>query len=194
MGIFSGFGLIDIIFIILCLRISYEAASKGFFVEILKILALFINSIFTFQFYPFIAEKISNKISFLDKGYLKAVVAIVLFSIIGIIFGLLIKVIDALLKRKEIPSAEKYAALVFGFVRLAFLASFIVFLLCLFPAKPQILAGYTSRIFKGIAPKTYLATAGLYGKLSPQFSVNTEVEKILNEDCEKAKKQENTEK
>ncbi|MCK9613895.1 MAG: CvpA family protein [Candidatus Omnitrophica bacterium] len=178
MGIFEGFGLIDLIFLILCLRITYEAVSKGIFVEILKLLALFINSIFTFQFYPFIAEKFSSKISFLSKDFVKAITAILLFFIIGIIFGLLIKIIDALFKRKEILSSEKLLAVIFGFLRLAFLASMIVFLLYLFPASPQFLRGYTCRIFKNVAPKVYLMTAGVYGKFIPGLAVNTEVKKV----------------
>ena len=178
MGILKGFGLIDIIFLILWLRITYEAVSKGIFIEILKLLALFINSVFTFQFYPFLAERISNKISFLDKDFVKAVTAIALFFIIGIIFGLLIKIIDAFFKRKEITSSEKLAAVIFGFLRLALLASIIVFLLYLFPAKPQFINGYTSRIFKNVAPKVYLMTAGVYNRFIPGLAVNTEVEKI----------------
>lgn len=178
MGIFEGFGLIDLIFLILCLRITYEAVSKGIFVEILKLLALFINSIFTFQFYPFIAEKFSSKISFLSKDFVKAITAILLFFIIGIIFGLLIKIIDALFKRKEILPSEKLLAIIFGFLRLALLASVIVFFLYLFPAKPQFLSGYTSRIFKNVAPKVYLMTAGIYSKFIPALAVNTEVKKI----------------
>lgn len=177
MGIFKGFGLIDIISLILCLRITYEAVSKGIFVEILKILALFINSVFTFQFYSFFAEKISNKIPFLGKDLTKAITAVVLFVIIGIIFGLLIKIIDALFKRKEILFAEKMAAIVFGFLRLVFLASVLVFFLHLFPAQPGAFGGYTSRIFKGIAPKTYLVVAGNFSKFIPALAVNTEVEK-----------------
>ncbi len=189
MGIFEGFGLIDLIFLILCLRITYEAVSKGIFVEIFKILALVINSVFTFQFYPFVAEKISTKISFLSKDIVKAITAIALFFIIGIIFGLLIKIIDAFFKRKEITSSEKLAAVIFGFLRLALLTSTIVFLLYLFPAKPQFLNGYTSRIFKNVAPKVYLMTAGVYSKFTP-LEVNAEAEKILNTDSEKPESKE----
>jgi uncharacterized membrane protein required for colicin V production len=178
MGIFSGFGLIDIFFIILCLRITYEAVSKGIFVEIFKILALFINSIFTFQFYSFFAGKISEKISFLDQNYVKAITAVLMFFIIGIVFGLLVKIIDALFKKKEIIFAEKMAAMVLGFVRLAFLTSMLVFFLHLFPAAPQFISGYTSRIFRPIAPKTYLVLAEGFNKIIPAFTVNTEVKSI----------------
>ncbi|MDD5618758.1 MAG: CvpA family protein [Candidatus Omnitrophica bacterium] len=190
MGIFKDFGFIDIIFLILWLGITYAAVSKGIFTEILKILALFINSIFTFQLYPFLAEKVSSKIPFLSKDFNKAVTAITLFVIIWIILGLLIKIIDALFKRKEILFAEKIAAIVFGFFRLAYLASVIVFFLHLFPAKPGTSLGITPRIFKGIAPKVYLATAGSLGKIIPGFTVNTEVEKILNTDSEKQESKE----
>lgn len=178
MGIFKGFGLIDLIFLILWLRITYEAASKGIFVEIFKILALFINSVLTFQFYSLLAGKISNKIPFLTEGYVKALTAILLFVVIGIIFGLIIKIIAALFKREEISFAEKMGALVFGFLRTIFLASVLVFFLYLFPAQPHFINGYTSKIFKNVAPKVYLMTAGIYSKLSPQLAINTEVQRI----------------
>lgn len=190
MGILKGFGLIDLIFLILCLRITYEAVSKGIFVEILKILALYVNSIFTFQFYPFIAEKISPKISFLSKDFVRAVTACALFFIIGIILGLLVKIIDALFKRKEITSAEKLLAFIFGLLRLIFLISVMGFFIYLFPAKQQFLSGYTSRIFKNIAPRVYLMTAGVYSKFIPKLAVNTDAEKILNTDSEKVESKE----
>lgn len=190
MGIFKGFGLIDLIFLILWLRITYEAVSKGILIEILKILALFINSIFTFQFYPFLAGKISAKITFLPENFIKAITALALFVIIGIIFGLIIKIIDAFFKRKEIASAEKMVAVIFGFARLVFLASVLVFFLHLICANPGIFGGYTSRVFKGIAPKTYLATAGGLSKIIPGFTVNMEVERILAADSEKSESEE----
>jgi len=190
MGILKGFGLIDIVFLILWLRITYAAISKGIFIEIFKILALFINSIFTFQFYPFLAEKISDKIPFLGGDLSKAVTAITLFVIIGIILGLLIKIIDALFKRKEILFAEKIAAIAFGFLRLIFLASVLVFFLHLFPSQPNTFSGMAPRLFKSIAPKTYLVVAGNLSKFIPGFTVNTEVERILAADSEKSESKE----
>ncbi|MDD4955867.1 MAG: CvpA family protein [Candidatus Omnitrophica bacterium] len=194
MGIFKGFGLIDIFFLILWLRITYEAASKGLFIEILKILALFINSVFTFQFYPFIAEKLTNKVSFLGKDLTNGITAIVLFVILAIVVGLIIKIIDALFKRKEIAFAEKIAAIILGFVRVLFLTSVLVFFLHLFSAQAGFFGGYTSQLLKGIAPKTYLATAKGIGKVFPGFVANAEVEKFLAGTLEKTDSREGNKK
>lgn len=178
MGIFEGFGLIDLIFLILCLRISYTAVSSGIFAEILKILALFVSSIFAFQFYPFITENLGRKVLFFNQDFLKIIIFSSLFFITLTILSLLVKITNTLLKRKEIIFAEKLLALFFGLLRFGFLASIIIFLLYLLPAKPAFCSGRSLRIFKNIAPKTYLVTIGIYNKFNPALTVNAEVKKI----------------
>lgn len=177
---FTGFGLIDIFFLILCLRISYTAVSKGILVEILKTIALFIGSVFTFQFYPFLAGKFKAKISFLSDDILNFLTFLALFSIVLLILNLTIKIFDTLFKRKEISFAERLSALLVGLFRFVFLASVLSFPLYFFPSTPAFCKGASPEIFKTIAPKIYSVATDIFNKFYPDLPVNADVKKFLN--------------
>jgi uncharacterized membrane protein required for colicin V production len=174
--------MIDILFTILCLRISYIAVSRGILVEFFKILGIFFSSIFAFQFYPFLTSLLSNKLSFSNKIYFKFVSFLIIFLIIVIAFTLLRKIIESFFKRQEKEqeraSSEKLLSLLVGILRFAFLSSAIIFLLYLLPLKSNYCKGISCRIFKNVAVKAYLVSFNFYNKVIPgNLKLNTEVEK-----------------
>lgn len=179
MDIIKGFGFIDLLFIILWLTISYTAISKGLFLEILKLTALVVSALIAFQFYPFFTSTVTARVAVLSKDYFDVITFCVLFSIVGIILGLLTKLLGALFKREEVHLPEKLVALVFGSARAIFLTSIFIFLFYLFPAgadTPH--KGLAFGIFKNIAPKVYLVSADILDGFIPGLTINMQVKKI----------------
>jgi uncharacterized membrane protein required for colicin V production len=179
MALFKEFGLIDIIFISLCMLITYEAAAKGFFLEILKLIGLFFAIIFSFHFYPFLAFNIAGKIPFLTKDYAGFLAFCFLFFSTILVLDLLSRILNALFKRQMISSSEKAAAIFAGFLRVIFLSSVISFIIYLLPVGNDFLKkGLTGRLLQNIAPKTYLVSVKSFKKIQPNFKANEEVEKL----------------
>ncbi len=175
----KGFGLIDIIFLILCIIITYEAAARGIFLEILKLIGLFFSLIFSFQFYPFLFTALTAKLPLFAKDYSKFLAFGFLFFSTFLLSDLLSRLVNSLFKREIIPSWEKLIAILIGFVRIAFLSSVIVFLLYLLPINNDFFRkGISKELFKNIAPKIYLVSAKSYKKIQPNFKLNMEVEKL----------------
>jgi uncharacterized membrane protein required for colicin V production len=179
MALFKGFGLIDIIFLILCILITYEAATKGFFLEILKLIGLLIGALFAFHFYPFLAANVTEKLPFSAKGFSKFLAFCLLFFSIIFVSGLLSRILNSLFKRQTISSPEKIAAVFTGFISIIFLSSSIAFLLHLLPVDNNFFRkGSSGELLKNIAPKAYMACVRSYKKIQPNFKVNEEVEKL----------------
>jgi len=179
MTLFKELGLIDIIFLSLCILITYEAVSKGFFLEILKAVGVFFGAILSFQLYPFLAANVTEKLPFLTKGYSKFSAFCLLFFSIIFVFGILSRILASLFKREKISSLEKALSVLVGLIRVIFLSSIIVFLLYLFPVRNDFIArGLSKELLKNIAPKIYLVSIKSYKKIQPNFKVNEEVEKL----------------
>jgi len=179
MTLFKELGLIDIIFLSLCILITYEAVSKGFFLEILKAVGVFFGAILSFQLYPFLAANVTEKLPFLTKDYSKFSAFCLLFLSIIFALGILSRILASLFKRKEISSLEKTLSVFVGLIRVIFLSSILVFLLYLFPVRNDFLArGLSKEFLKNIAPKIYLVSIKSYKKIQPNFKGNEEVEKL----------------
>ena len=179
MTLFKELGLIDIIFISLCIGITCEAVSKGFFLEIFKLVGLFFGVMLSFQLYPFLAANVTEKLPFLTKGYSKFSAFCLLFFSIIFVFGILSRILASLFKREEISSLEKAFSIFLGLIRVIFLSSIVVFLLYLFPGKNDFFVrGVSKEFLKNIAPKIYLVSIKSYKKIQPNFKANEEVEKL----------------
>jgi uncharacterized membrane protein required for colicin V production len=179
MALIKEFGLIDIIFISLCILVTYEAVSKGIFLEILKLIGIFFGAVFSFQLYPFLAKNVTDKLPFLTNNYSKLSAFCLLFLSIIFVLGILCRILNSLFKREQISSLEKVLAIIVGSARVIFVSSIVVFLLFLFPIKNDFLArGFSKTFLKNIAPKIYLVSAKSYKKIQPKFEVNEEVEKF----------------
>lgn len=179
MEITARAALIDLFFLILCLRIIYISVSKGALQEIFKVVGLLLSSLFAFHFYSFLGDSISNKITILSKDHLYFISFLVIFFGIGAIFNLLRLIIALLFKREkeEVSRQERWVGLFIGGFRAAYLSSIILFLLYLSPLNWHFFNDTISyKVFKNIAPKVYLLSFNAYSKFYTEAQVNKEVE------------------
>jgi uncharacterized membrane protein required for colicin V production len=177
MEISAQAAVIDIFFLILCLRILYISVSRGIVCEVLKIIGLLAGALFAFQYYSSIAATASNKIPFFRKEHLEGVVFFLILLVIGIVFHFVQLIVTFLFKREQIPRGERWLSFFLGGTRVSFSLSVIIFLLSLFSFTPQdIYRTISYGLFKNIAPKVYLVSFGFYNKINPKAVLNKEVE------------------
>ena len=176
MEIIKRLGPIDLVFIIIFLRITYTALSKGFVSGLIKTIGLVVGAIVSFQFYPALAKYIASKTSFLSQDYFNCIAFLAIYLVSSIIFSLIGKIIKSFYKRQEVPLAEKIVSMFVGWFRCAFLFSLIIFFLYLAPLSSMF---YTNSFsygwFKNFAPKTYLGTINVIRQFNDNISLNEEV-------------------
>lgn len=177
MEIIKRLGAIDLVFIIIFLRITYAAVSRGFIVELFKIVGLLVGGILAFHFYPPLARDLVSKIPFLNESYLSSITFISIFIVVAIIFSLLGKIIKAFSKKREVPLAEKVVSMFAGWFRCAFLFSVIIFFLYLSPLQSMHFKNsFSYPWFKNVAPKIYLLSIKIGQQLNKNMMLNEEVE------------------
>jgi len=169
--------LIDLLFLILCLRVIYISISRGIVRENFKIGGLLLGSFFAFQYYSSLADSISDKIPFLSRGYF------FLFSFLLILLGIRLTctlfrlIVSFFFKRDEIYLKEKILLFFLGAFRASLIGSIIFFLLYLSPLDSKYFCHSISySVFKNIGPKIYLIAFKVYDKASSKIVVNKEVE------------------
>ena len=176
MEIIKRLGPIDLVFIIIFLRITYTALSKGFVSELIKTMGLLIGALIALQFYPALANYIADKVTFLSQEYFNCIAFLAIYMVSSIIFSLISKIVRAFYKRQEIPLAEKIISMLVGWIRCAFLFSIIMFFLYLAPLSSMFYANsFSYDWFKNFAPKTYLATVNVIREFNDNVSLNEEV-------------------
>lgn len=168
---------IDSLFLILCLRVIYISISRGIIRENFKIGGLLLGSFFAFQYYFSLADSLSDKIPFLNRGYF------LLFSFLLILLGIRLVFIIARLivtfffKRDEIYFKERVLLFFLGAFRASLIGSIILFSLYLSPLDSKYFRHSISySIFKNVGPKIYLVAFRGYDKISSKIVINKEVE------------------
>ncbi len=175
-------GLIDLFFLILCLRVIYISVSRGICLEALKLSGLLVSSLLAFQYYPPLAGNISRKLPFFNQEYFYFWSFLAIFLSVSAVFSLVRLIMLVFLEKKEKSFGEKLIALFAGGLRAAFLASLVIFLLHLTPLGSQRFSSNLSyRIFKNIAPKTYLISFAFINKLNSGISLNEEIQKYYED-------------
>ncbi len=168
--------LIDIFFLILCLRVIYIAVSRGIPSESFKLAGLLIGSFLAFAYYPYVGKVINDKIPILKKEYFHFVSFFFILLGVVIVFSLARLITAILFKREKIPYKERWVALIMGVLRFCLLSSVILFILHLSPLKPKHLnESITYGILKNVAPKYYLVTHKIYELFEPKAILNEEV-------------------
>jgi uncharacterized membrane protein required for colicin V production len=177
MEITAPAALIDLFFLILCLKIIHTAVSKGILQESFRLVGVFVGALFAFHFYSLLGNGIVSKVSFLNKQFVYLISFLVIFITIRVIFRLLRLIITLLFKLGELSIGERWMAFLLGAIRAAFLSSVIIFLFYLSPLNSKYYTKNISyKVFKNIAPKTYLISFDVYKKFNPKSECNKEVE------------------
>lgn len=183
MGIFGIPGLIDLFFLIILLRITYIAASRGFLREFCKIAGLFCASFLAFSFYLPLSEAIGARISFVDSKYLYPSAFIAIFIATGIVFSLINLILGLLLPRGESSIKKKIVLIGAGLFRAVFLFSVLFFIFNLFSFYPEPIGKSLSyNLTRRVAPALYLFSAQNASRFNQDIEINKEVEIYLKED------------
>ena len=123
--------LIDLFFLILCLRVTYISATRGILRESFKIGGLLVGALFALHYYFSLGDYISKKILFLGKDYPYLVSFLLILLSIGVVFSLSRSIVTLLFKNKkeEISAEERWVSVFMGGFRAVFLSSIVIFLL-----------------------------------------------------------------
>ena len=169
--------LIDLLFLILCLRVIYISISRGIIRENFKIGGLLLGSFFAFQYYSSLADSISDKIPFLNRGYFLLFSFLLILLGIRLIFTLFRLIVTFFFKKDEVYLKERVLLFFLGAFRASLVGSIIFFALYLSPLDSKYFCHSISySVFKNIGPKIYLIAFKVYDKVSPKILVNKEVE------------------
>ncbi|MFA7676649.1 MAG: CvpA family protein [Candidatus Omnitrophota bacterium] len=177
MEIFARASLIDLIFIIFCVRILYISVVRGPVCEFFKLLGLLAGSFFAFQYYIIAADNIKTQVSFLTGSYLYAAVFFLIFTAVVLIFSALRAIVCFLFKKEEIPRSHKWLSFALGAARALLFSSILIFILSLLPFCSQRTSFFmTNNLFRKAAPQVYLFLSKIYKDIYPQAQLNKEVE------------------
>ena len=168
---------IDLLFLILCLRVIYISVSRGIVRENFKIGGLLLGSFFAFQYYFSLADRVSDKIPFLSRGYFLLFSFLLIILGIRLIFTLSRLIVTFFFKRGEIYFKERVLLFFLGAFRASLIGSIIFFSLYLSPLDSKYFCHSISySIFKNVGPKIYLVAFKVYDKISSKIVINKEVE------------------
>lgn len=172
--------IIDIFFLILFLRITYIAISRGLLREICKIVGLICAAFFAFHFYFDLAKIIRAKINFINPAYLYSVSFFLIFIVIKTIFSLLNLIIGLFLPKGEISGRKRVGLLGMGIFRSLFLFGAIFYFLNLTSFNPNYFKNSLSyNLSKNISPGFYLVAGKIARKFNNNFKINEKVKKYL---------------
>lgn len=177
MEVIERLGLIDFFVLILFLRIIYSAISRGFISEGVKTIGLIIGGILAFHVYPKLSIVASEKFLFLAKKQLDTIAFLIILASVTIVFSLVRKILVLLFQAKELSAPEKWISLFVGGFRFSFLASVLFFIAYTASITPAYIErSFSYRALRGIAPKAYLISCALAGRVIEAIHANKEVE------------------
>jgi Colicin V production protein len=171
------FKVIDVLFLILCLRVIYSAITAKLLREFFKVIGLILGMLFAFHFYFFLGQKSAN-IPFINVEYLNFISFIFIFFSIRSTIGLIGMIVSFLGKKKEVASKEKWVLLASGGLRTVLLTSIILFSLNMSPLDSKYFVNsFSYKICRNFAPETYLFLAKMVSKSKTGFKPNEDVQK-----------------
>jgi len=169
--------VIDLVFLILCLRVVYVSISRGIVCESFKLAGLLLGSFFAFHYYSSLADKISDKIPFLSREYFLLFSFLLILLGVRLIFTLSRLIVTFFFKKDEVYFKERVMVFFLGAFRASLIGSTIFFALYLSPLDSKHFCHSISySIFKNVGPKIYLAAFKVYDKFGSKIVVNKEVE------------------
>jgi uncharacterized membrane protein required for colicin V production len=192
MDIIEHFKFIDSVVLLILLRVLYIAIKNSLFCEFIKLGGVFFASFLSFQYYPIILRKFSSEGSI--RQYLDFSSFFAIFITVILIFSFLRRLAMLLEEpmKSGYPSLKRWFSFFLGLVRASLLVSTFIFAFYLLPPEANPFRGSLSyKVFKDIAPKSYILTFGPYKKVVSRAQFNKEVKdyyegrKILPRDSKK---------
>ena len=169
---FHQFKLVDVL--VLVLQAVYTAVKYGLLVEAVKDCALVAATFFSFQYYPLLLQKLESEAIKQDQLYFLSFW--IIFTSILIIFLIVRKILQLLIRREELSFRERWLSLPLGLARSVLLTSTLVFAAHLLPLTDGFFRDSLSRrVFRPVAPVLYEVSFPIYHKLRPEEEKNKEI-------------------
>ncbi|MBD3245747.1 MAG: hypothetical protein GF333_01920 [Candidatus Omnitrophica bacterium] len=155
---FARLSFIDFFFLIVCIRLLWNAFRDGVVLESISLAGLLVQTILSFHFYPVLTQRILAKAEFIPRQLCEGISFAVLFFGIGVLFFFIRKAAAVGRRKDQRPWGQRFAGAGIGAVRGSIVVSVFLFLFSLFSFPERSFAG--SRLWlKEIAPVLY-AVAG----------------------------------
>jgi uncharacterized membrane protein required for colicin V production len=124
---------VDFVVVVILLRTIYIGATRGFWVELFRLLGTAFGLVISLRYYPKIAQALTGKILF-PTPVLEGLTALGIFAVVLFAFKIMFFVIQVLMKVEFALGLEKVGGLVLGLARGYILASFLLNVALLFPS------------------------------------------------------------
>lgn len=164
---------VDILILIIVFRISYVAFNDGLSHQIFPLIGTVCTAVIALHYYHNISILIHDGFIKLPLKLLDFLSFVLLLIVIGLMFKLLRKLSDAIIKVTWHPAVEKAGGLIVGFMRSAVVASLVLMILALLPLS-YLQWSIRDRSFMGM--HFLRIVPGIYGKVSwalPTFRIET---------------------
>lgn len=175
--------VIDILFLILCLRIIYISARKGLLRESFKIAGLAAGAFLSFYYFVPAGEWLSQKVFFLKKDFSEVLSFLLIFSAPILLFSFLRAVTDLFFKKEDFSWEERMVSVIIGGSRAVFLSSVILFMMHLSPLPRRYFEkSLALGLFKLPAPALYISVFEAFKKFIPKEEVEAEIKTYCKAD------------
>lgn len=165
--VFNLIPILDIIFFLIFVRISWSAFSHGFGPEIFKIIGVSLAGLISFHFYPWLKVNLPNR-----EGFS------VLFISSAAIFFALAWISERGPASRSFSEMERLIAVIVSWIRFSLLVGIICFGLWLNSSSASLSQNsYIAKAFKQLAVIGYFRAVDFANKLYPDLKPNLEVEK-----------------
>lgn len=165
MEILTRLNWIDVIVIIVMIRMSYVAFQDGLSHEIFPFIGVICTIVLALHYYNKIATFLSQNIMLMNMSIAAFLGFLGLVIVSGVIFKLLRRVVDIIVKVSWHPVIEKFGGLTIGIMKASVVVSTILIILALLPLsyvqwsiRDKSLTGMS---FLRIGPEIYVRMAGL---------------------------------
>ncbi len=164
MEILTRLNWIDVIVIIVMIRISYVAFQDGLSHEIFPFIGVICTIVLALRYYYSIAIYLSQNIMLINMPTAAFLSFLGLVIVLGVVFKLLRRVVDLIVKVSWHPVIEKFGGLTIGITKASIVVSIILIILALLPLsyiqwsiRDKSLTGMS---FLRIGPEIYVRLAG----------------------------------
>lgn len=169
---------VDLLVLFIIIRTLYIGLSRGFIVELFKLLGILVSIVFSFHYYSTIADLLNSK-SPLPLDFADFVSLLFLSTIIILVFKFIRDGLLLLIKTEAKPALDKWAGFILSTLRAFMLSSLIVILVFaagLTYLQDSVRNSYSQSFILNIAPRIYSGCfENLIVKFFPSEQLNTSI-------------------
>ncbi|MBD3264954.1 MAG: hypothetical protein GF375_07605 [Candidatus Omnitrophica bacterium] len=175
--------VIDIFFLITCLRITYISARNGLLKESFKIVGVVAGIFLSFYYFVPAGSWLNQKVFFLQKDFSEFLSFLLIFSASILLLSFLRIAVGLFFKRENFSRRERLVSVVIGGVRAVFFSSIVLFMLILSPLPRRYFEkSFSWEVFRLPAPAMYIFVFETFKKSVPQERTEIKIENYYKTD------------